>query len=91
MKPVNPKTIVASLVQWFDADYHAAGAVQKIRDVDRVNWLRCTPFVILHLGCLAVFSGRLELDRGMRCRRTLFGADVRYHRYLSPLFFAPYL
>jgi hypothetical protein len=43
MRPVNPQAIVASLVQWFDADYHAAGAEQKIRDVDRVNWLRCTP------------------------------------------------
>lgn len=90
MRPVNPQAIVASLVQWFDADYHAAGAEQKIRDVDRVNWLRCTPFLILHLSCLAVFLVGWSWT-AVCAAVALFSSHVRYHRYLSPLLFASYL
>ena len=52
---VNSTNFVASFVQWFDADYHDPTAAAKIGDIDRVNWLRCLPFVLLHLGCLGVF------------------------------------
>jgi len=55
MKQKSINLIASYFVQWFDADYHAAGVVGKIRDIDRVNWIRCLPFVILHLGCLGIF------------------------------------
>ena len=87
MRPVNPQAIVASLVQWFDADYHAAGAEQKIRDVDRVNWLRCTPFLILHLGCLAVFlvgwSWTAVCAAVLLYLVRMFAITGIYHRYFS--------
>jgi stearoyl-CoA desaturase (delta-9 desaturase) len=43
-----------SLVQWFDADY-GADDLAKLQDrPDKVDWVRCIPFVVLHVGCLGV-------------------------------------
>lgn len=39
-------------VAWFDADAPMAGGN---RDSVAQKWLRCLPFVAIHLGCLAVF------------------------------------
>ncbi len=45
----------AALLQWIDSDYTPDGP-EKMRDEpDRVDWIRCLPFLILHLGCLAAF------------------------------------
>ncbi|HEX2230078.1 MAG TPA: acyl-CoA desaturase [Candidatus Binatia bacterium] len=55
MKTLPTRPLATSLVQWFDADFHGRPSEARIRDIDRVNWLRCFPFVLLHLGCLAVF------------------------------------
>ena len=87
MKRTYANPIVAALVQWFDADYHAAGATLKIRDIDRVNWLRCTPFVILHIGCLAVFLvgwswTAVGTAIGLYFVR-MFAITGAYHRYFS--------
>jgi stearoyl-CoA desaturase (delta-9 desaturase) len=87
MKRLHTNFIAAALVQWFDADYHAAGAALRIRDIDRVNWFRCLPFVILHLGCLGIFvvgwswtavyaAAALYLVR-------MFAITGVYHRYFS--------
>jgi stearoyl-CoA desaturase (delta-9 desaturase) len=87
MKRLHLKNILTSFVQWFDADYHAAGALQKIRDIDRINWLRCTPFIILHLGCLGVFLvgwswTAVSVAVGFYLVR-MFGITGIYHRYFS--------
>jgi stearoyl-CoA desaturase (delta-9 desaturase) len=79
--------IVTSLVQWFDADYHAVGAAGRVSDIDRVNWLRCTPFIILHLGCLAVFLvgwswTAILTALGLYFLR-MFAITGIYHRYFS--------
>ena len=55
MKILRTWPVTTSLVQWFDSDFHGRASETRIRDIDRVNWLRCFPFVLLHLGCLAVF------------------------------------
>lgn len=47
-------SFVTSLVQWFDADYHPGGAQAARQLPDKVDLVRCIPFVILHLGCLGV-------------------------------------
>lgn len=80
-------TVVSSFVQWFDADYHAAANWGKVPDIDRVNWVRCLPFVFLHLGCLGIFlvgwswtaiaaAVALYLVR-------MFAITGIYHRYFS--------
>jgi stearoyl-CoA desaturase (Delta-9 desaturase) len=54
--PSNPLLrVLAGVVQWFDADHLPAGGAEKVRaEPDRVDWVRVLPFVVLHLGCLAV-------------------------------------
>jgi len=44
-----------ALVRWFDSDHHPEGVKAIIEAPDKVDWPRCLPFVILHLGCLGVF------------------------------------
>ena len=91
MKQKSINLIASYFVQWFDADYHAAGVLGKIRDIDRVNWIRCLPFVILHLGCLGHLCRRLELDCRLRRHRALYRQDVCHHWDLPSLFFPPYV
>ena len=43
-----------SLAQWFDSEYFDPQAPAPT-NIDRINWVRCMPFVILHLGCFAVY------------------------------------
>ncbi len=52
--PIRLRNFLAALVQWIDAD-HAPGGAQAMRnEADRIDWTRCIPFMILHLGCLGV-------------------------------------
>jgi stearoyl-CoA desaturase (delta-9 desaturase) len=44
-----------ALAQWFDADSGAGHGEQPKQLEERVDWLRCLPFIALHLGCLGVF------------------------------------
>jgi stearoyl-CoA desaturase (delta-9 desaturase) len=53
-KPSWLRRFASAFVQWFDAD-HTPDDPAKIRNApDRVDWLRCIPFIILHGGCLGV-------------------------------------
>ncbi len=81
------KTLVNSFVQWFDADYHATGSAAKVVDIDRINWVRCAPFIVLHLGCLGIFlvgwSWTAILTAiGLYFVR-MFAITGIYHRYFS--------
>jgi len=60
MQPVPPvwRRAAAALVQWIDADYAPGGAAKVRAEEDRVDWVRCIPFIALHLGCLgALWTG----------------------------------
>jgi len=48
------RRLFSAIVQWFDADYAPNGAEAMRNEPDRVDWVRCIPFIILHLGCLGV-------------------------------------
>src|SRR5436190_22565557 len=42
---------LTSVLQWIDSDY-TPESPEKIRaEPDRVDWMRCIPFIILHAGC----------------------------------------
>jgi len=51
----NPVSRVFTLlINWFDTDYRTEDpAVLRARP-DRIEWVRCIPFAVLHLGCLGV-------------------------------------
>jgi stearoyl-CoA desaturase (delta-9 desaturase) len=78
---------LAALVQWFDADYAPEGAETLRQQPDRVDWMRCIPFIILHAGCLAVLwvgwsPFAVWLAVGLYFVR-MFAVTGIYHRYFS--------
>ncbi len=52
---IRARHAIAAIIQWFDADHAPGGAAAMRGEPDRVDWLRCIPFIVLHLGCLGVF------------------------------------
>jgi len=76
-----------SLVQWFDADYGNANVAEIRAKSDKVEWLRCIPFVVLHIGCLGVFLVgwnwlAVAVAAAMYLVR-MFAITGVYHRYFS--------
>ena len=41
----------SAVAQWIDSDYTPDGPEKMRQEPDRVDWMRCIPFLILHLGC----------------------------------------
>ena len=48
-----PRALTA-LAQWIDSDYTPDGPEKMRNEPDRVDWVRCIPFIVLHVGCLGV-------------------------------------
>jgi stearoyl-CoA desaturase (delta-9 desaturase) len=87
MSKINMNTIVTSVIRWIDAEYGTQNHVTDLAEPDRVNWLRCLPFVILHLGCLGiVWVGwswtAVVAAIGLYLVR-MFAITGIYHRYFS--------
>ena len=79
--------IALLLRQWADSDYHPQG-VEAIRSQeDRIDWKRCVPFIVLHVGCLAVFwvgfSWAALIAAVLLYAVRMFAITAFYHRYLS--------
>ena len=87
MKPAFLQRSTASIIQWFNADFHATGEVGKTKDVDRINWVRSIPFIIMHLGCLGVFlvgwSWTAVTTAAALYFVRMFAITGIYHRYFS--------
>lgn len=73
------------LVRWFDN--HAATAPEAAPDRERIDWLRCIPFVGLHLACLAVlwvgWSQIALWTAAALYALRMFAVTGFYHRYFS--------
>ncbi|MDX2185781.1 MAG: fatty acid desaturase [Opitutaceae bacterium] len=85
--PSLPRRTLTALVQWFDADFTPGGADAMRREEDRVDWIRCIPFVILHLGCLGIIwvgasSFAVWTAVALYFLR-MFAVTGIYHRYFS--------
>ena len=79
--------IGASLVQWLDADFAPEAAEAARRQPDRIDWMRCLPFIVLHVGCLGViFTGwsvtAVAAAVALYFLR-MFAVTGVYHRYFS--------
>ena len=76
-----------ALVQWFDADFAPGGADRMRREADRIDWMRCAPFLLLHLGCLGVIlTGASWFAVGTAAVlyfARMFAVTGVYHRYFS--------
>jgi len=73
--------------QWLDSDYFPDG-IESVRNLPlRVDWMRCVPFIILHLGCFAVFWvgwswTAVAIAVGLYLVR-MFAITAFYHRYFA--------
>ncbi|MEX2044903.1 MAG: acyl-CoA desaturase [Opitutus sp.] len=81
------RRFVAAVCQWIDSDY-TPEAPEKIRaQPDRVDWMRCIPFIILHLGCFAVIwvgvSAFAVWAAIFLYVVRMFAVTGVYHRYFS--------
>jgi len=85
-RPVPHRSLTA-FVQWFDADFVPDGADQVRRETDGVDWVRCIPFIILHLGCLGVLwtgaSAVAVASAVALYLARMFAVTGVYHRYFS--------
>ena len=81
------KNLTKCFVQWIDAEHGVSSLVTHGSDADRINWLRCLPFLLLHLACIAVWwvgwSGfAICTAVGLYILR-MFAITGIYHRYFS--------
>jgi stearoyl-CoA desaturase (Delta-9 desaturase) len=54
-KPVSGlRRILTTVVQWVDSDRGAHALAETAMKENKVEWVRCIPFLVLHLGCLGV-------------------------------------
>jgi stearoyl-CoA desaturase (delta-9 desaturase) len=66
-----------------------AGALWQAprRSAKPSNWLKCAPFIGLHLACLAVFLTGVDATALVLCGATyflrMFGITAGYHRYFA--------
>jgi stearoyl-CoA desaturase (Delta-9 desaturase) len=79
--------IQAAVTQWIDSDY-TPEPPEKIRaEPDRVDWMRCIPFIILHAGCFAVLwvgaSPFAVWSAVALYFLRMFAVTGIYHRYFS--------
>src|SRR5271163_3653007 len=84
---IRPRRALSAVIQWFDADYAPGGAAAMRSEPDRVDWVRCIPFIILHLGCLGVLwtgaSVFAVAAAGFLYFARMFMVTGVYHRYFS--------
>jgi stearoyl-CoA desaturase (delta-9 desaturase) len=73
--------------QWWNSDYHPEGADVVRARPDKVDWKRCVPFIVLHLGCLLVFvvgcSWTAVIVALLLYFVRMFAITAFYHRYFS--------
>jgi stearoyl-CoA desaturase (Delta-9 desaturase) len=76
-----------SLRQWVDADHASGIGAAAGMDSDRVDWVRCAPFIAVHLGCLGVlWVGTSPTAIGVAVALYVFrmlAVTGAYHRYFS--------
>ncbi len=76
-----------AVVRWVDSSAGVTASPRAAPAVQRVDWLRCLPFVALHVACLGVFfTGwspvALWVALGLYLLR-MFAITGFYHRYFS--------
>ena len=79
--------LVSYFSQWIDSEQNISAPATDASNVDRINWFRCLPFLVLHLACIAVWwvgwSGfALCTALGLYVVR-MFAITGIYHRYFS--------
>lgn len=80
--------ILTDVARWFDAGAAASEGLETYaKTADRVDWMRCLPFIALHLACFAViwvgWSSVAVLTAAALYFIRMFAITGFYHRYFS--------
>jgi stearoyl-CoA desaturase (delta-9 desaturase) len=74
-----------NLIRWFDSE--APVRAESDRDPYSINWLRCLPFIFIHLGCFAVIWTGISTTAILACLfffwLRMFAITAFYHRLFS--------
>src|SRR3954462_7313120 len=75
-----------ALLQWFDTSFSEKAAAD-ITGVDRIDWMRTLPFILMHAACLFVFVVGVSPIALIVCAALyflrMFAITGFYHRYFS--------
>lgn len=76
-----------TLIDWFDTEAAARHLPTDAARADRVDWLRCVPFLFLHVACLALIWVGWSPVAVAVCLASfwlrMFAVTAFYHRYFS--------
>ncbi|HEY1794375.1 MAG TPA: acyl-CoA desaturase [Opitutaceae bacterium] len=89
--PTRPSGLIAraksAVAQWVDSDYCPGGPEAQRDEPDGVDWMRCIPFILLHIGCLCAFLTGVSrfafLTAVFLYFARMFLVTGVYHRYFS--------
>jgi len=75
------------VLQWIDSDYSPVRQAEMREQPDRIDWMRCLPFIILHVACFGVIwvgwsPFAVSLAVALYFVR-MFAVTGIYHRYFS--------
>jgi stearoyl-CoA desaturase (Delta-9 desaturase) len=81
------RRISAVVLQWIDSDHSPERQAEMRAQPDRVDWMRCIPFIILHLACFGViwvgWSPFAVWTAVALYFVRMFAVTGIYHRYFS--------
>jgi stearoyl-CoA desaturase (delta-9 desaturase) len=84
---VKTSRIPVAFLQWFDSDYTPEGPEKMRNEPDKVDWMRCIPFIVLHAGCFgAIWVGVSPVAVWTAVALyflRMFAVTGIYHRYFS--------
>ncbi len=75
--------VIKSIYLWFDS----SGDLPNLQNKTKIDWLRCSPFILLHVFCFAVFFVKFEWSLLLVLLITyvlrVFSLTAFYHRFFS--------
>ena len=87
MTSSRPRSLLSSVIQWIDADHGSKPGVAVQAQPDRMDWVRCVPFLSLHVGCLGIiwtgWSWTSVAVAAFLYFIRMFAITGFYHRYFS--------
>jgi stearoyl-CoA desaturase (delta-9 desaturase) len=80
--------VLINVLQWFDSDAGITNDRNQLSDETRkVNWLRCLPFILIHLACFGVLLVGWSPAAVIMCLAMfwlrMFAITAFYHRYFA--------
>ncbi len=84
---ISRQGIGLNIIRWFDSEAVIDSSQEAPPEENRINWVRCIPFILVHLACLAVFWVGWSPVAIIICLAAfwirMFAITAFYHRYFA--------